>query len=238
MLKPDSPFKNIPSNTHPRQAFFLDGLRHAFEIADLAFSRLAAGLPALLDAQSRSALPKSFAPYYLDAWAFVDAVDRLRILWKLQPGAEGIPEPFNAASLHRDLQAIRKIRNVSDHLAQKADQIVSLKASALGELSWVTVYSLDPPVMKSAFIRPGFLQASVNFQLNIPKEKLHVHGSVANILLKAANHTADLSFTYSRLLSLAQFAESSLESMFARGSAVRPYGTDMFASCNLEFPGQ
>lgn len=236
MLKPDSPFNNIPSNTHPRQAFFLDGLRHAFEIAELSFSRLAAGLPALLDAQSNSTLPKSFAPYYLDAWAFVDAVDRLRVLWKLQPGAEGIPEPFNHASLENDLQAIRNIRNVSDHLAQKADHIISLKASALGELSWLTVYSLDPPVMKSAFIRPGFLRASINFQLNIPNEKLYIHHSVANILLKAANHTADLSFAYARLVSLAHFAESSLESMFAKSAAIKPYGTDMFASCDLKFP--
>lgn len=236
MLKLDSPFKNIPSNTHPRQAFFLDGLRHAFDIAELAFSRLATGLPALVDAQANSALPNSFAPYYLDAWAFVDAVDRLRVLWKLQPGSEKIPEPFNPGSLENDLQAIRKIRNVSDHLAQKADQMISLKASALGELSWVTVYNLEPPVMKSAFIKPGFLQASVSFQMNIPKEKLLVYNSVANILLKAGTHTANLSFAHSRLVSLAHFAESSLESMIAKGSAAKPYPTDMFASCDLEFP--
>ncbi|MCB1875512.1 MAG: hypothetical protein KDH88_06000 [Chromatiales bacterium] len=236
MLKPDSPFKNIPSNTHPRQAFFLDGLRHAFEIAALAFSRLATGLSTLLEAQSKSTLPQSFAPYYLDAWAFVDSVDRLRVLWELQPGAEGIPEPFNSTSLDSDLQAIRKIRNVSDHLAQKADQIVSLNASALGELSWVTVYSLEPPIMKSAFIRPGFLPASVKFQLNIPKEQLDVYGAAANILLKAGTHTADLSFAYSRLVRLAHFAESSLASMFARSTRAKPHGTDMFASCDLEFP--
>ncbi|MBK1648073.1 hypothetical protein [Rhabdochromatium marinum] len=100
----------------------------------------------------------------------------------------------------------------------------------------MTVYSLDPPVMKSAFIRPGFLQASINYQLNIPKESLHIYDSVANILLKAANHTADLSFAHSRLVSLAHFAESSLESMFAKSAAVKPYGTDLFASCDLAFP--
>jgi len=221
---------------HPRQAFFLDGLRHAFEIAELAFGRLAAGLPALLDAQSKSALPESFAPYYLDAWAFVDAVDRLQALWKLQPGVEGIPEPFSPARIENDFKDIRKIRNVSDHLAQKAEQIVSLKGSALGELSWVTVYSLEPPVMKSAFIRPGFLPASINLQLNIPKEKLHIYGSVANILLKAANHVADLSFAHSRLVSLAHFAESSLDSMFAKSTVSKPFETDMFASCDLKFP--
>ena len=161
MFFPKSPFLNFPSNLDRRQAFYLDGIRHAAEIIELSFSRLSDNLTALVRDVSESKRPNSYAIYYLDAWAFVDAVDRLIALWKLQPNADLIPYLWSPIKLTDELKVIREIRNVSDHIAQRADQIISSNTAALGELSWVTVLSESPLEIKSCLIRPGFLPHSL-----------------------------------------------------------------------------
>jgi len=238
VFKPESPFLNIPTNTNLRQAFFLDGIRHAFEIADYAFSRLTSNLRELVRHHSDLVRPNGYAKYFLDAWAFVDSVDRLLALWKLQPNADTIPDSWCPSRLGNELQQIRNIRNVSDHLAQRVDQIISSNSSALGELSWVRVFSLEPPVMKSFLIRPGFLPGKLNFQLNIPRNNLNIHNSIANILLKAHTYTADLSETYMKVTDLAHFAEASLHENFKTQNIQKTHGADMLASCDLQFPEQ
>jgi hypothetical protein len=174
VFKPDSPILNFPANLDRRAAFFLDGMRHAFEISHLALNRLAANLSDLAVADTEGRRPTKYTEYFLDAWAFVDAIDRLRILWKLQPNAHTIPAGWSPAELDQELQALRDIRNVSDHLAQRAEHVMAAGTAALGELSWVHVTSIDPPVMKSYFVRPGFLPPSVNFQLNVPEKHITV----------------------------------------------------------------
>jgi len=134
MISPDSPFKNIPQNLDRKQAFFLDGIRHAAEICDLSYKRLTAGLHDLGLKPQGATTETTYAPYFLDAWAFVDAADRLRCLWESQPNASSIPEPFAPAILRSELGSIRKVRNLADHIAQRADQVVSLNAAALGLL--------------------------------------------------------------------------------------------------------
>ena len=237
MFKPDSPFLNLPANLDRRQAFYLDGIRHAFEIIEYAFSRLTNGLSDLGKNYSETNRPNSYAPYYLDAWAFVDALDRLLALWKLQPEAKTIPEPWSPDKLKESMKHIRKIRNVSDHLAQRADEIISSNSTALGELSWITVLSIDPPEMKSCFIRPGFLPRSVKFQMNIPKKNLFIINATGNVLLKAHTDTANLSEAYQQVVDLAEYAEASLKSAIKVAGSSSPIGGDLFAICDLDFSG-
>ena len=237
MFKFDSPFLNLPVNLDRRQAFYLDGIRHAFEIADFSFSRLTNGLSDLGKNYSEANRPSGYACYYLDAWAFVDALDRLLALWKLQPEAKTIPNPWNPDKLKESMKNIRNIRNVSDHLAQRADQIISSNSTALGELSWITVLSTDPPEMKSCFIRPGFLSSSVKFSINIPKENIFVKNAAGNILLKAHTYTANLSDAYQQVIGLAEYAEGSLKSSFKASSSSSTIGGDLFAICDLDLSG-
>jgi len=237
MFKSDSPFLNLPSNLDRRQAFYLDGIRHALEIIKLSFSRLTTNLSVLARNYSETNHPQSYATYYLDAWAYIDALDRLLALWKLQPNAETIPELWNPDKLKDDMKHIRNIRNVSDHLAQRAEQVISSNSAALGELSWVTVLSIDPPEMKSCFIRPGFLPNSVKFQMNIPKENLFIANSSGNVLLKAHTYTANLSEAYRQILNLAEYVESTLKASFKSSNSRTPIGGDLFAICDLDFSG-
>ncbi|WP_316348245.1 hypothetical protein [Desulfuromonas acetoxidans] len=234
MFKPDSPFLNLPENLNRKQAFYLDGIRHAFEIIECAFSRLSAGLSELGKNYSEKNRPSSYVAYYLDAWAFVDALDRLVALWKLQPSAHTIPDPWNPDKLKEKMRNIRDIRNVSDHLAQRADQIISKNSTALGELSWITVIKLEPPEMKSCFIRPGILSPKIHFQMNIPKQSMFVANGAGNILLKAHTYTANLSEAYQHVIELAEYAEASLKSSFRNQDPGRLLGGDLFAICDLD----
>src|SRR5690606_26099449 len=73
---------------------------------------------------------------FLDAWAVVDAVDRFRSLWMLQPESETIPNEFNPELLNKKPQSIRDVRNVHAHVAQKINQIAALNAPVSGTLHW------------------------------------------------------------------------------------------------------
>jgi len=238
MFKPDSPFLNLPANLDRKQAFYLDGIRHAFEIIDYAFFRLSSSLNELGKNYSENNRPTSYVTYYLDAWAFVDALDRLVALWKLQPSANTIPDPWKPDKFKEQMRHIRDIRNVSDHLAQRADQIISKNATALGELSWITVINIDPPEMKSCFIRPGVLSPSIKFQMNIPKQNLFITNGAGNILLKAHTYTANLSEAYQQVIGLAEYAENSLKSSFRNQGTSNPIGGDLFAICDLDFSAE
>ncbi len=236
MFNPESPLLNIPANLNRRQAFFFDGMRHAFEIANFAFDRLSRNLAKLAACNDRGDRPVGYSEYYLDAWAFVDSVDRLLLLWKMQPHTDGIPEEWNPAKLSKELCSIRYVRNVLDHLAQRADQVISSGTSAMGELSWINVIKMDPPEMKSYLIRPGFLASSVKFKINIPKTDYIVRNGTANILLKAHEYTADLSLAYAKVYNLARYVEFSVGLQFSSVKAGASIGGDLIASCELNFP--
>ena len=234
MFSPKSPFLNFPSNLDRRQAFYLDGIRHAAEIIDLSFSRLSDNLTALVRDVSESKRPNGYAIYYLDAWAFVDAVDRFIALWKLQPNADLIPYQWSPRKLADELMVIRKIRNVSDHIAQRADEIISSNTAAFGELSWVTVLSESPLEIKSCLIRPGFLPHSLDVQINVPEQRFIIKNHSGNILLKAHTYTANLSNTYSTIMEIIEYAESSLKGAFKSQDASKSIGGDLIATCNLQ----
>lgn len=238
MFNPRSPFKNFPSNLDRRHAFYLDGIRHSAEIIECAFTRLSINLTKLTQTLPNHGTQTSYANFYLDAWAFVDALDRLLALWKLQPNSKTIPAPWSPSIISKELRDIRKIRNVSDHMAQRADQIISSNTAALGELSWVTVLSSDPPKMKSCLIRPGFLPRSLALQMNLPKGSMYVKHSTGNIKLKALTHTANLSSAYEKIQGLIVFAESDIKKMFEANRSGWITGGDLIASCDLDLSGR
>lgn len=77
ILGRDSILKKIPANVSAKQAVFLDGIRHAAEIMDIAYGRLQETLTQLaLHPPTATELPDISAHVFLDAWSFIDAVDR------------------------------------------------------------------------------------------------------------------------------------------------------------------
>lgn len=165
LLGRDSALRQIPANVNPKQAFFLDGIRHAVEIMDVAYSRLRDALTHLalhppLHPPASNELPNLSAHVFLDAWSFVGAVNRFYMMYSQMPGItfgntqDGIPP------LREVTQQFGNLQNIADHLALKADFVLSRNGAALGEISWLTGAQLQPEVIAwHCTLRPGTLQS-------------------------------------------------------------------------------
>lgn len=234
MFSNESPFLNIPQELDARQALYIDGLRHAAQIADLAYRRLCSGLTQCVLSSCKGKKRSEFTYLYLDAWAFIDATDRFRSLWEMQPGTELIPDQFAPARIREKLQGIRDLRNVSAHIAQKIDQIVSLKSSVLGSLSWVTIVSQAPLVIKTCFIRPGVIAPEVSDQLAMPAGSVDFIGGSGWVIMNAGKHRVVLSEAYTVLIGLVNYAENVLAAEFAAPDFERKRPTDMFGMAELD----
>jgi hypothetical protein len=218
LLGRSSVLRQIPVNVVPKQALFLDGIRHAVEIMDVAHGRLRTALTDLaLFPPASNKLAEISAHVFLDAWAFVDAVDRFRMLYIQMPGMN-----FGAASggippLHEVTQEFRNLRNVADHLAQRADFVISRDGAALGELSWLTGVQLEPEVIAwQCTLRPGTLRAiapteadSITSTLDWPTD---------SIRLSAGGYEADLSKVRTHIAVRIRYLEAQLLRIFSQPS--------------------
>jgi hypothetical protein len=165
MLSKDSILRRIPAAIEPKQALFIDGIRHAVEIIDLAYLRLSGTLTQIaLEPPTSTDLSKVVPAAFLDAWAIVDAVDRFRMLYQQMPGITFSPPEAGVQTLKEVTQPFRDLRNVADHLAQRAEFVVAKGGAALGVLSWVTGFHIDPPMLWLCTLRPGTLRTTPEFR--------------------------------------------------------------------------
>lgn len=204
IVSEDSILMNIPAALNRKQALFLDGMRHAAEICDFSYRRLKQTLTEMaLDENHSKALTTSA---FVDAWAIVDALDRFRMLWKLQPNATFITPLPPQRTIDEEFSNVRKVRNVSDHLAQRADVIVAVNGSALGELSWLTVADVQKQKLVSCVIIPGTAKNGKHEYL-VPRLGETVDVPTGHIRLKAGETVADLSAAMNSLIARVRLLE-------------------------------
>jgi hypothetical protein len=79
LIKSDSPLRRPPSLAG-RERLFVDGLRYAIEMADYAHRRLLQDLLHLtVESRNQKSLDhEAVVAPRLDAWSYVDSIDRLR----------------------------------------------------------------------------------------------------------------------------------------------------------------
>lgn len=160
MLDENSILRRVPVAVNPKQALFIDGIRHAIEIINIAYGRLRDTLTEMaLTPPNSLKLPRSSAHAFLDAWAMIDAIDRFRTLYLQFPGMTFLPPQEERVALKEALQPFRDLRNVADHLAQRADYVVSKDGAALGTLSWLTGFKIKPLTAWYCTLRPGTIRA-------------------------------------------------------------------------------
>jgi len=237
MLSANSPFLNIPVALDSKQAVFLDGLRHAIQISDFSYKRLCSGLKIQALSQNKDRPYDSFVPIFLDAWAFIDAVDRFRSLWEMQPNANGINGQFSPATVRIELQGIRDLRNVSDHIAQKIDQIVSINSSVLGSISWLSLISESPLQIRTCFIRPGIIRSKAMGQLATPLKGVRFVNGSGCITVVAGKHKFLLDDAYELVSRIVAFAEAALASSFQQSSPLECHPSDMIGIAELDVSG-
>lgn len=159
-----------------KQKLFLDGIRHAAEVADCAYRRLIELLTHIVATRDEDRPGESllYTEAFLYAWALVDAADRFRALVQMLPGLSGGKDLLSKI-LSEGFGDLRKLRNAADHIAQKADFYVAQNAAALGTLSWLTRLGKDS--IASCAIRPGTVPQSAKFTMVAPNENPPVEGT-------------------------------------------------------------
>lgn len=234
MLSQDSPLLNLPAALDKKQAVFLDGMRHAVQLVDFSYTRLCRELTELSLRNVQEPNSSGYTHLFLDAWAFVDAADRFRCLWEMQPNSEKIPDHYGPIAVRAQLKNVRDVRNVSAHVAQKIDQIVSLNASVLGSIKWVTAIKQSPLKVRTHFIRPGITRGNLKAQFAMPKGEVKFLNHTGDVSLAAGKHEANLSQAYEFVRELVKFIEATLN--FSRTSAGSRSGlpTDVFGSAELD----
>lgn len=234
MIKKNSPLKNLPKNLDVKQAFFLDAMRHCLEIAELSFSRLKCALEKASIADKD--YTKGYANYFLDAWTFVDVIDRLFALWQLQPNSSSIPSPYAPKEIRLKYKDIRKIRNITDHLAQRIDQLVAKNTPTFGELNWCFIQEKEV-VLHTYFIRPGIAYGGTKFKITSDDERYFFHdNNIGNITLRSLDTSVNLSSVYIFTVELVSYIEKSLEVEFQKMTCgdARSIPGDLFVSAELD----
>jgi len=243
MLSDDSILRRIPVAVAPKQALFVDGIRHAVEIMALAYSRLRETLTAIaLDPPTSDSLPK-IAPYaFLDAWAMIDAIDRFRMLYLQMPGINFGPPTPGIEPLKTVTQPFRDLRNVADHLSQRADFVVARGSAALGTLTWLTGFKLNPAALWFCTLRPGTIRSKPELRKEPILSKLD--WPTDRICLSAGGFEGNLSAIRPHIELRVRHFEEQLKNEFDRlGIADAPAANDVFLRQPYklapgQFPGQ
>lgn len=224
MLRRNSSLKCLPQDFDPKQAFYFDGLRHAYEIADLALSRLRETLTDLArNCSSGVADDAKYTSAFLDAWAFIDSVHRFRALWAKVPPSS--PETkINGKSPFDELTSeLVLLRNVSDHLVGKSEHLISKKGNALGVLRWITILEGEPTKGFTCMLRPGWFTGG-NLKLLDPEEVDLFDGHPTSAIeLSAGKHSTLLTNVYpeveARIRHIESICEAELKITGRSGSA-------------------
>jgi len=233
MIRDDSIFYRLPHELDRKQALFLDGIRHAIEITDLAYRRLQHTLTKIaLDESVTSS--RTYAAAYLDAWAMVDAVDRFRALVALVDDARKGNSSERISKSGQLLESVRNLRNVADHLAQRADYVVAHKGSALGSLSWFTITDQASYKGVLCVVVPGTTQPSTH-PAPVPAGK-EVDFPTGYVHLRAGEYLVDLSGVHRFIREECNLLEDALEAAISRaGLAGSRAGSDLIIKGTITF---
>lgn len=235
MIKPDSILRRLPSDLDRKQALFLDGIRHAAEIAHLAYERLRHLLTKIAaEDTSDDERGQLYTPAFLDAWSVVDSIDRFRGLYSLFPGAQMRAGDASDQVAREIFQSVRDVRNVTDHLANRMDHVLANKSAAMGMLSWCTVISLEQGTCAACSIIPGTLGRLSGPIVNPAGKNIELPSGL--IAITAGEHTADLSEAMSVFRNRIADTESQIEEFVDVNNLKESRaGADLFIRLSISF---
>jgi hypothetical protein len=164
ILADDSPLNRIPPTPDVVLVQLLDGIRYSIAMADLSYTRLESSLAAVFEPDPRPHRISIAA--FLDAWSFVDAVNRLRNLFETTVRQRAIPEVrgfIRATATYRDLR--NDIQHLETELKKKERLPIPGTPPTWGTLSCLGPTD-DPGKARVAVLVPGTRShANSNFGL-------------------------------------------------------------------------
>ena len=207
----DSPLRNLPSILDKRQALLLDGLAHAVDMVGMAYPRLRSTLYEI--SKVGGAEPDPTAAVYLDAWSCIDSIDRFRSLVKGYKAGGIIRKDAPAlGAFLTSTEPVRKLRNVTDHVAERLDQLVSRNASVMGEVSWIS--RGEGSTLHTWYIRPGIFKDVLKFNLLLPHVGAEIDNPIGFIHLTAGDTKVNLSAAVHALYAVVTYIEAELHKQY------------------------
>lgn len=213
IIEKESPLRHLPADLDPKQATFLDGIRYAIEMADLAYSRLTQSLHVFATEYARGSETtvndRLWASSFLDAWSIVDSVHRLRGLLAQLPQLKKSSPPYQV--FERKTRDVEEMRNIVQHLNRELRHFAQNNLPVFGTIDWLTVINTDLGIVRSSVIVAGRAMSGTH-QLCNPLGK-RVAIPVDHITLTCKSRTVDVSGTISSITSIVSMIETSLRAL-------------------------
>ena len=226
-----SVYETLAAPFDAKETVLFDGIRHAAEICWFAFSRLDATLGWLVDTSTDDPLRSQMTTAaYMDAWSLVDAIDRFRSLWAIVPRDQPTKTP-DIISFEELSAPVRRLRNVTDHLAQRIDYVAAHGNPVMGLLTWIALVPGSDDKVLSCMLAAGTMKkARWKFIHPFRRDNLIApSGRIFDIHLAAGEHSASLSQLIPEMQIRIRQLESSLDAFVRdRGLQNQEAGADAF----------
>ncbi|WP_454706564.1 hypothetical protein [Delftia acidovorans] len=217
-----SPLKNPPSNLELANIIYFDALSNAADIATIAYVRLRESLNIIVDKKNKDL--DEFIPCYLDAWTVVDSIDRFLELVKKNKKRLPIKNDSGLEKLTIHTSGIRELRNVADHIAQRIDRLASKKASAMGELSWISSNPTNPQASMKHFVyRPGYRLINTETKFQLPPSGQKIETPIGSITLQCESKAQNLSNAFIALVEYVKDIEILLAEHYSSKDFPKPH---------------
>lgn len=214
LIGDNSPLRRLPQLLDRRQALYIDGIRIAIEAADISYARLIETLTILSDVEEQGGSnPLAAYPYItsaiIDAWAVIDALNRISWLVRRMPGVK--QKAPGLQIFVRSLNKVETLRHTIQHLHERIDELVAAGVPAWGRLVWIVV-DVSTAILRTCSLVPGTtLSASHPLQNPVGRK---LHPPIDRVTLQSGGDEMDLSDAMRTLRRFVSAMEAELESQF------------------------
>jgi hypothetical protein len=194
---------------------FLDGIRYSLDMAGLAYTTLAQSLLQVSVGTAGDASAPTptavFPSCFMDAWSFVDSINRLRVLLSQMPNVKRTPL---LRVFERHLEPFEELRNSVQHLPGEILAHADAGEPVWGSLSWVYWPNLSSE-------KSVFAHVMIAGSMNLMKAQPVVNPlarpfrtPIDHVELTAFQRTVPLTATYWQLSGFVRSIEATLEPQF------------------------
>jgi hypothetical protein len=152
ILTTESKLRRLPTAVDPRQGQYLDGIRYAIEMFDVAYERLVYDL-CQRGRQDAAPAQTSFAGTFLDAWSAIDSLHRLREIVSQTPHFKKKSPPLVAFLLATS--RVEDMRHFAQHLRRELDGLSSERKPVHGVIAWIEVVDIKRGLFRSHAMAAG-----------------------------------------------------------------------------------
>lgn len=209
IVSDQSPLRRLHANLNPHQGSFLDGIRISGEMIDVAYSRMCEHL---WDSANSETLPMPVAAVFLDAWAVIDSVHRLRHLLAQFPGLRKKQFP-TYRQFEQTTAKASAFRNTIQHLRNELRTMGVEGWPSWGSLSWFAVINPSAGILRYCEVVPGRVQTGKRNVTN--PAGMAFAGRVDHVYLSCKADRVSLSELYEQSEKMIQAIEPSLTKFIA-----------------------